>query len=193
MGSGNLVGNEFSYRPARLHNPIPSRFLAPLECLKIPALFYLWPTFPTQLFKAIQVFILHSSNQRDGGGLESWPLPAWLKLHADSVLSTNTIKQQQLELIGASSWAAPVRAGGKGCLSKPSIKVQIRAPLPANLDLTPVRANALVPLTSLVPTSHLCRGVSAACVTSFVSALKVVLDFTNRWCAILQMWSCTDP
>jgi hypothetical protein len=96
---------------------------------------------------------------------------------------------QQLELLEASSGAASVRAGGKGCLSKPSIKVQIRAPLPANLELTPVRANALVPVTSLVPTSHLRRGeggVFAACVTSFVSALKVVLDFTDRWCTILQ-------
>jgi hypothetical protein len=58
---------------------------------------------------------VHISNQRDGGGLEGWALPTWLKLPTDGVLNTSTIKQQ-LELLDASSGAAPVRAGGKGCL-----------------------------------------------------------------------------
>ncbi len=45
MGARNGVGTELSYRPAslcslagRYDNPIPSRFLALIDCSKIPAL-----------------------------------------------------------------------------------------------------------------------------------------------------------
>jgi hypothetical protein len=70
MGSVNLPGRQASRQLYSFSVPCPPKIVLKFQHCSA----FLWPTSPTQLFKAIQVFILQIRETGGGGAREPTPV-----------------------------------------------------------------------------------------------------------------------